>query len=359
MSSTIRTQLDEIARSMRNLHKLLLEHEQKIYEKTYGRIENPYQLLNLAMEDAQFAWLRALSGEMVHLDEVRLNRDGIPDWQLRLIGTRARALMTTTRKQTSFQQHLEDAKQEDPAIMLAAADLMKTLPPAAATQIFVSAEEQTDPKDTTPGAIRPGKLVPGFGDKGYYALGAILESPLGSPVPVARYSNEIVIGLASAPTVWTIDGERHEVDAWAPVSVNAGEGVSVSITSDQDGMLVRLFLRPSELGGTAKVSIGEISDDDGWLRIGQNALEESGVGIIARVMTADEQVNVPTEPEHDTALFVVAGDVALDGVPVPDSHIAIARAPEQLGLESKSDAMVLVIDVNPNVEITRVGTVAR
>ena len=243
--------------------------------------------------------------------------------------------------------------------MLAAADLMKALPSAAKTEVFVSAEEQNDQKDTTPGAVRPGKLVPGFGDKGYYGLGAILESPLGTPVPAARYANEIVIGLASAPTVWTIDGEHHEVDAWAPVTLSAGEGVSVSIAAQQDGMLVRLFLRPGELGGESQVTIGELTESDGWLRIGENALEKSGVRVLGRVMAAGENVDVPTTPGEDTAVFVVAGDVALDGVPVADSHVAIARDPEELGMESNSDAMVLVMEINPEAQVTRAGTVAR
>lgn len=359
MTADLKTTFNDIARSMRELHKLLLEYQRRIYEKSFGRVEGPYQLLNLAMEDPQFAWLRALSAEMVHLDEVRLAREGIHPSQQRLIATRIRSLMITDHKQTAFQLHLEEAKAEDPAILMAASALLRLLPPAHDNQIFVSAEEQKDPKDTTPGAIRPGKLVPGFGDKGYYQLGAILESPLGTPIPTVRLENEIVVGVASEDTVWVVNGDRQDVPAWAPVIVKAGSGAAVETSSSHDGMLIRLFIRPRELGGEVTTSIGELVDENGWLRIGKETLEESGIQVYARALTHDESVDVPVGTDQDTALFVIAGEVEVDGVPVLDSQLLLARDPAKLNLVAKSDAMVLVTVLDPAVKVTRAGTIAR
>src|SRR5699024_8064280 len=131
-----------IATSLRALHKQLLEFEKRIYEKTYGRVEGPYQLLGLAMNDPQFAWLRAMSAEMVHLDEVRLNRDGVTESDLRLIGTRLRALLMQDREATDFHKRYEEAKMEDPSILLAHRDLMQTLPDAPDVELFISAGDE-------------------------------------------------------------------------------------------------------------------------------------------------------------------------------------------------------------------------
>ena len=45
--------------------QVLLGTKNAFMKKSYGRVEGPYQLLGLAMDDPQFAWLRALSAEML------------------------------------------------------------------------------------------------------------------------------------------------------------------------------------------------------------------------------------------------------------------------------------------------------
>lgn len=353
--------LKAIASNLRAVHKLLLDYEKSIYEKTFGRIENPYQLLHLAMEDPQFAWLRALSGEMVHMDEVRLNRAGVTETDLRMIGTRIRALVTTDRQQTTFQEHYALAKEADPAVVIAHAELMKSLPEAPAVELFLSAGEEQDSKDPLPGAIRPGTLVPGNGDKGYFALGAIEERGLlaGVSLKSVRFANETVLGLASVPMEWTANEEQAIADAWTPVIVQAGTGASIARTPSADGVLVCLFVRQEEIGGDPSMEIKASIEENEWLLLADAEQLNNHIDVYARISPPNASLDVPTKPDHDVLIYVVAGSIEIDGVPVPDSRLALVRHPEKLVVQSTSETMFFAILVNPEARITRAGSVAR
>src|SRR5688572_10014287 len=57
------------------LHKTLLELERQRYERTNGRINDMFQLLNLTINDPAFAWLRPLSAFIVEIDEKSEDKD--------------------------------------------------------------------------------------------------------------------------------------------------------------------------------------------------------------------------------------------------------------------------------------------
>ncbi len=52
------------------LHHRLLVATQKSFEKLHGRVEGPGALLQLAVHDPLFAWLRPLSQQLALLDEL-------------------------------------------------------------------------------------------------------------------------------------------------------------------------------------------------------------------------------------------------------------------------------------------------
>lgn len=356
-----KSELKTIATHLRSLHKLLLDYEKAIYEKSFGRIENPYQLLNLAMQDPEFAWLRALSGEMVHLDEVRANRKGVSEIDLRLTGSRIRALIVVDREPTSFQEHYATAREVDPAVVLAQRELMMSLPEQSSVDLFLSAGEEQDSKDPLPGAIRPGNLIPGFGDKGYYALGAIEERGLlaGVPLKSVRYANETVLGLSSVETKWDTNGEKATADAWTPVVVQAGAGATISRTPSNDGVLVCLFVRQEELGGESAMILQQTIEENEWLQLADAEKLNNKIEAYARIAPPNATLEVPTKPDHDVLIYVVAGSIEIDGVPVLDSRLALIRHPEKLTVQSTSDTMFFAVLVNPTATITRAGTVAR
>lgn len=358
MTTAAREQLDAIATSLRSLHKLLLDREKRIYEKSNGRLENPYQLLNLAMNDPQFAWLRALSGEMAHLDDVRLNRNGIVPESVRLLGTRLRALVVTTGTPTEFQQQYNAARDEDPDIMLAHGALLRSLPPAPAVELFLSAGNEQDDKDPLPGAVRPGTLVPGYGDKGYEAFGAIDERGLqaGIALKPIRYSNEIMLDIASTAIDWSAG---FVAEPWSPVLVTAGTGIEIGRTAQGDGVLLSLYFRPAELGGEPAVSIPEVEEEDGWFRLAEEAALGTGAEVWTCMAAAGADLWVPTAEGCDTCIYVLAGTIEIDGVRVPDSRLALVRMPHDLRVTCIEDSMIVVVAVRRNAEVTKAGSVAR
>jgi hypothetical protein len=68
--SGARADLHELAAAARALHHRLLVATQKSFEKLHGRVESPGQLLQLAVHDPLFAWLRPLSQQLALLDEL-------------------------------------------------------------------------------------------------------------------------------------------------------------------------------------------------------------------------------------------------------------------------------------------------
>ena len=353
--------LNTIATSLRAQHKLLLDYEKRIYEKTYGRVEGPYQLLGLAMDDPQFAWLRAMSAEMVHLDEVRLNRDGVTESDLRLIGTRLRALLIQDRVATDFQKRYEEAKAEEPGVLLAHRDLMSTLPAAPAVEMFISAGNEQDSKDPLPAAIRPGVLIPGFGDKGYYALGAIEERGLLANVPIksVRFSNETVVDIASVEMAWKVDDDANTTQPWEPVVVKAGTGAAVARTPASDGVSVSLYIRQKEIGGDPVALLPAGEEEGQWLRLATEEDLVNDILVYAILAAPNSVVPVPQRDGFDALVYVVAGTIDIDGVEIPDSRLALIRHPEDLTFQTKSDAMILTVLVDPDAKVTRAGSVAR
>jgi hypothetical protein len=65
-----RANLREVTSAARTLHHRLLVATQKSFEKLHGRVEGPGKLLQLAVHDPLFAWLRPLSQQLALLDEL-------------------------------------------------------------------------------------------------------------------------------------------------------------------------------------------------------------------------------------------------------------------------------------------------
>ena len=61
----------DLVTALRELHRTLLEHARRDYERAHATSLSAGELLNLLTTDAEFAWLRSLSEVMVDLDLVR------------------------------------------------------------------------------------------------------------------------------------------------------------------------------------------------------------------------------------------------------------------------------------------------
>jgi hypothetical protein len=65
-----REKLRELAAALRAVHHRLLVATQRAFEKLHGRVDGPGALLQLAVHDPLFAWLRPLSQRLALLDEL-------------------------------------------------------------------------------------------------------------------------------------------------------------------------------------------------------------------------------------------------------------------------------------------------
>jgi hypothetical protein len=68
--SDARTTLRDLASAARTLHHRLLVAMQKNFEKPRGRVESSGALLQLAVQNPLFAWLRPLSQQLALLSEL-------------------------------------------------------------------------------------------------------------------------------------------------------------------------------------------------------------------------------------------------------------------------------------------------
>jgi hypothetical protein len=68
MNDAERALLVELRRLLLQLHKTLIDWQRADYERAHGRLQTT-QLLNVMFNDAEFAWLRSMSGLIVRIDE--------------------------------------------------------------------------------------------------------------------------------------------------------------------------------------------------------------------------------------------------------------------------------------------------
>lgn len=68
MTDVDRALLAELRRLLLHLHKTLIDWQRADYERSRGRLQTS-QLLNVMFNDAEFAWLRSMSGLIVRIDE--------------------------------------------------------------------------------------------------------------------------------------------------------------------------------------------------------------------------------------------------------------------------------------------------
>ena len=72
------TQLRTVRDHLLTLHKALLDSERATYEKAYGQVRSPGEMLQLVLGNEHFAWLRPYSGLIVRIDEWFADDDASP-----------------------------------------------------------------------------------------------------------------------------------------------------------------------------------------------------------------------------------------------------------------------------------------
>jgi hypothetical protein len=116
-------QFDELSRTLRRLHKVLIELE----AKHVGQIK-PHELLNMVIYDERFTWLRLLSGLIVGLDEAHEDNE-TPE--VDRLSTFRRMIETLigplTAENKHFQERYYALLQQSPDLAIAHGDLKRII----------------------------------------------------------------------------------------------------------------------------------------------------------------------------------------------------------------------------------------
>jgi hypothetical protein len=120
--SGARADLRELAAAARTLHHRLLVATQKSFEKLHGRVESPGQLLQLAVHDPLFAWLRPLSQQLALLDELA-EADELYDADVARAAGEVAAVLESDAFRSTFLVYL----QSEPDVVIANAALRPLL----------------------------------------------------------------------------------------------------------------------------------------------------------------------------------------------------------------------------------------
>ena len=123
----LRGKLIELRGKLLHLHKVLLDDARAAYEMDRGSVGSVGNLLQLVINDPWFAWLHALSGLIVRIDEA-VGREGGP---IRVDATaltdQVEQLLTASEEGDGFPRRYFEALQRQPVVVLAHADVRRAL----------------------------------------------------------------------------------------------------------------------------------------------------------------------------------------------------------------------------------------
>ena len=126
-------QLIQLRQSLLRMHKTLLDLEREAYERTHGRVDNSYEVLQLVMHDPWFAWLHSLSELVVRIDEMLDAKEPLKESEAVAVIDQARVLLTPSETGSGFQKKYFSSLQQSPDVVLAHSEVVKHLGAAGAT----------------------------------------------------------------------------------------------------------------------------------------------------------------------------------------------------------------------------------
>lgn len=113
LTEETRTRLKNLSKSLLRLHKTLLDAERAHYEKINGKVQSSGEMLRLVLEDAQFAWLRILSGQIVLIDEFLADKQPTSESDGKNLIEETKRLLNFENKNESFSDRFQNALQND------------------------------------------------------------------------------------------------------------------------------------------------------------------------------------------------------------------------------------------------------
>jgi hypothetical protein len=124
ITDPVRQSVERLREALLRLHKALIDSERTSYEQTVGKIESPYQFLQLVTRDPWFAWLQPFSQLIVSIDEAVDSEEPMTQAQVEAFTKEAGALLIPSDVGDGFSKHYFEAMQRDPDVVLAHGELM-------------------------------------------------------------------------------------------------------------------------------------------------------------------------------------------------------------------------------------------
>ena len=121
------SQLTELRTRLLNLHKVLLDDARSAYEMDRGSVGSSANLLQLVINDPWFAWLHSVSELVVQIDEMLVPDSPATDAEGVTLAERVEKLLTASEHGEGFQRRYFEALQRQPAVVLAHAEVRRTL----------------------------------------------------------------------------------------------------------------------------------------------------------------------------------------------------------------------------------------
>jgi catechol 2,3-dioxygenase len=127
MTADNRARLRELRGKLLQLHKVLLDDARVAYEMDRGRVPSNATLLQLVISDPWFAWLHSLSELVVRIDETVEPDSPATDADAGALIDQVEKLLTASETGEGFQRRYFDALQRQPAVVMAHADVRRTI----------------------------------------------------------------------------------------------------------------------------------------------------------------------------------------------------------------------------------------
>jgi catechol 2,3-dioxygenase len=127
MSAASRELLRDVRTRLLQLHKALLEDARAAYELDRGRVGSNANFLQLVINDPWFAWLHALSGLVVRMDEALEADSPATEADAAALLEQVEQLLTASETGEGFPRRYYEALQRQPAVVLAHADVRRVL----------------------------------------------------------------------------------------------------------------------------------------------------------------------------------------------------------------------------------------
>ena len=113
LTDETRHKLKNLSKSLLRLHKTLLDAERSRYEFVNGKVQSTGEMLRLVLDDAHFAWLRILSGQIVLVDEFLASKQPTTEDDGQSLIEQTRRLLNFEDNNESFGDKFQTALQND------------------------------------------------------------------------------------------------------------------------------------------------------------------------------------------------------------------------------------------------------